>query len=449
MAVVSIIKSSELEGAHRLDAECYHPAKLKNLSIIDKLNGQKISDYFMNIRTIFNPEKQELINKTYIYGLTDTSAFLLGAGGEVHSSKEVGSTKKIVKKNDVIISRLRSYLKEIALILENGNTKLVSTEFIVLRSKDTRVSPELLFSYLQTDLVQTILQWSQEGTNHPRFSERLLLDIKIPNKVIALEENIKNLVYESYQLAKESQIKQDQAENILLEELGLKDFKPKYEKTYTANLSDAFTEHRIDAEYFQPAYETLVKKLRKYDSTSLLNLVQNVPARFNTKSESTKIFQYVELSNINSSLGTIDGYSEVAGDEAPSRAKRVLKANDVILSSVGGSLEKTALVDKEQEGYLASNGFFQFRSKNILPEVLLVLAKSLVLQIQFEKQIAGTILTAVPKEAIKKILVPRINKHVQEEIASLIQQSHEARKKSKQLLESTKKLVETAIEKDE
>ena len=74
----------------------------------------------------------------------------------------------------------------------------------------------------------------------------------------------------------------------------------------------------------------------------------------------------------------IDSYSEVSSDEAASRAKRVLKANDVILSGVGRSLEKVALVYKEQEGYFALNGFFQFRSKDILLEVLLVLAKSFV-----------------------------------------------------------------------
>ena len=122
-----------------------------------------------------------------------------------------------------------------------------------------------------------------------------------------------------------------------------------------------------------------------------------------------------------------------------------MKANDVIFSSVEGSLEKVALVGKEQDGYLASNGFFQFRSKDILPEVLLVLAKSFVLQMQFEKETAGTILTAVPKEAVKNIIVPKINKPTQQKIAELVQESHQARKKAKQLLEEAKNKVENLI----
>ena len=252
-----------------------------------------------------------------------------------------------------------------------------------------------------------------------------------------------NNVYENYLASRKFY---SQAETLLLEELGLKDFEVEEDLSYIVNLSEIKSAHRADAEYFQPKYDKLVEKIKKYGSASLLDLVQNVPARFNPKSQPIKLFQYVELSNITSSVGTVDGYSEVSGNEAPSRAKRVLKANDIILSSVEGSLEKVALVGKGQEGYLASNGFFQFRSKEILPEALLVLAKSFVLQMQFEKETAGTILTAVPKEAVKNIIVPKINKSTQQKIAELVQKSHEARAKAKQLLEQAKSKVENLIE---
>lgn len=90
----------------------------------------------------------------------------------------------------------------------------------------------------------------------------------------------------------------------------------------------------------------------------MLKFVQNVPAKFELAKESDNEFKYVELSNINSANGLIDGYEIVLGKEAPSCARRFLKAGDVIVSSVEGSLDKVALVTKEQEGYLASTGFF-------------------------------------------------------------------------------------------
>ena len=82
-----------------------------------------------------------------------------------------------------------------------------------------------------------------------------------------------------------------------------------------------------------------------------------------------------------------------------------------------------------------------------MPEVLLVLAKSVVFQWQLEKRCAGTILTAVPKESIKDIFIPILPKPTQQKIADLIRRSHEARKKAKELLEEAKRKVEELIEK--
>ena len=104
-------------------------------------------------------------------------------------------------------------------------------------------------------------------------------------------------------------------------------------------------------------------------------------------------------------------------------------------------------MDTIQDGYLASTGFFQFRSEKMLPEVLLVLAKSIVIQWQLKKHCSGTILTAVPSESLQKMFVPTIPKPTQQKIGDLVRKSHEARKKSKELLEEAKRKVEEMIKK--
>lgn len=449
MITYSIIQKSQLEGGLRLDAEFYHPEKLEAIEKLSKFGVSTIAENFKNVKETFNPLRHKLATTpARVFDLSDVSSFLLEEGKEITEANEVGSMKKVFRQNDVLISRLRPYLKEVSFVGFNDTQKLASTEFIVLRKKkESKFPPQALFTFLMTDEVQKILFWSQGGTEHPRFSENLLMGLKlpkVPDKTAGdIVDDIDN-AYKNYLLSRNLY---SQAENLLLEELGLKDFEVEEDLSYIVNLSEIKSSHRADAEYFQPKYDKLVERIKKYGAVPLLDLAQNVAARFNPKSQPTKLFQYVELSNITSSVGTIDGYSEISGDEAPSRAKRVLKANDVILSSVEGSLEKVALVSKEQEEYLASNGFFQFRSKDILPEVLLVLAKSFVLQMQFEKQTAGTILTAVPKEAVKNIVVPKVDKPTQQKIAELVQKSHEARSKAKQLLEQAKNKVENLIKK--
>jgi len=444
----SIIQKSQLESGLRLDSEFYHPEKLEAMKRLVKSGVSTISENFRNIKETFNPARHRLATTpARVFDLSDVSSFLLEEGTKVEKADEVGSTKKIIRQNDVLISRLRPYLKEVSFVGFNDVQKLASTEFVVLRTKkDSKFPPQALFAFLMIDEVQKILFWSQGGTEHPRFSENLLMGLKLPKPSEKIAESIIDDVNNAYKNYLISRNLYSQAENLLLEDLEFKDFEVEDDLSYIVNLSEVKSAHRADAEYFQPKYDKLVERIKKHGADPLLSLAQNVAARFNPKSQPTKLFQYVELSNITSSVGTIDGFSEVSGDEAPSRAKRVLKTNDVILSSVEGSLEKVALAGKEQEGYLASNGFFQFRSKDILPEVLLVLAKSFILQMQFGKETAGTILTAVPKEAVKNIVVPKVDKSTQQKIADLVQKSHEARSKAKQLLEQAKNKVEQLIE---
>jgi len=222
-------------------------------------------------------------------------------------------------------------------------------------------------------------------------SAEQLKKIPIPLFDSDFQHQIKTLVNKAALYRNHSNIFYSKAENLLLEELRLKDFKPKYELSYTANLSQAFSAHRLDAEYFQPAYDKVVEKIKEYPNgcARLLEYVENIKPDFDPTKYPDKTFSYVELADIDASIGVIHSVSKIKDEEAPSRARRNLKKNDVIVSSVEGSLEKVALVDEEHEGCLASTGFFQFRTTKIPPQVLLVLSKNIVLQAQLKKRVRG------------------------------------------------------------
>ena len=451
MAVMSIIKLSGLETGKRVDAEYYQPEFLKNKKFILNINLPKfsikeLSAYITNGHTPYHAD----LSKGEIPFLTaeDIFDFYISFGTAKRITREASQTelkRTILHRNDLLVT-IKGKIGNCAIIYKI-NKEINCNQDVARIVVKKGFNPYYIAAFLNSKFGKLQINQLSTGQINPFLGLKNLIKVTVPFIPKKEQQKIADLILEGLKNFESSLKFYSEAESYLLAELELKSFRPKPEKTYTANLSDVSNAHRIDAEYFQPAYWTLVDKLNKYGSTPLLNSVESIPARFDPKSQSLKTFQYVELSNIASSVGTIDSYSEVSGYEAPGRAKRVLKANDVILSRVEGSLEKVALVYKEQEGYLASNGFFQFRSKDILPEVLLVLAKSFVVQMQFEKQTAGTILTSVSKDAPKKILIPKFNRHAQEEIALLVQQSHEARKKAKELLEIAKKTVEIAIEK--
>ncbi|MEK9186524.1 MAG: hypothetical protein AAB885_02985, partial [Patescibacteria group bacterium] len=68
-------------------------------------------------------------------------------------------------------------------------------------------------------------------------------------------------------------------------------------------------------------------------------------------------------------------------------------------------------------------------------------------RLQFERDYTGSVQQYVYPSKIKEILIPILPKFTQQKIADLVSQSHEARKKTKELLEQAKQKVEELVEK--
>ena len=101
----------------------------------------------------------------------------------------MGSAKRRVQAGDVIISRLRPYLRQVALIDEalfqlcrRGNAVAASTEFFVLRGR-TGFEAAGLVPFLLSQPVQAALAAGQEGGHHPRFCKELLQSLPVPDRV--------------------------------------------------------------------------------------------------------------------------------------------------------------------------------------------------------------------------------------------------------------------------
>jgi len=112
-------------------------------------------------------------------------------------TNSIGSAKKFLSPGNVIISRLRPYLRQVAyvdsLIPNYSGALLCSTEFFVLESLNSQ-SIAFLVPFLLTEKVQTILAASQEGGHHPRFNESVLLNLPVPNEIIAARKKSSRIV---------------------------------------------------------------------------------------------------------------------------------------------------------------------------------------------------------------------------------------------------------------
>ncbi|MEW4461325.1 hypothetical protein AB1K42_24775 [Roseibium algicola] len=199
----------------RLDAQYFMPAKTQVQDALRKLPGKSLGERFSSIRQMMDPKKDTAPLIVRNYDVTDALQPILDDEKAPVATEEIGSTKKVFKNGDVAISRLRAYLREIAVVRTDGKIPSVgSSEFIVLRPKtraDSAIAPETLLTFLRSAPVQTILKWCQDGSQHPRFSEGDLLAIHLPDAVEAASTEIAAIVQEGLEARRKARTLLDAA----------------------------------------------------------------------------------------------------------------------------------------------------------------------------------------------------------------------------------------------
>jgi hypothetical protein len=211
--------SADALASGRLDSQYFMPAKAQVMEALCNLPGKPLGERFASIRQMVDPKKDDAPPVVRNYDVTDALQPILDDEQEPVSIGEIGSTKKALKNGDVAISRLRAYLREIAVVRTDGKIPAVgSSEFIVLRPKtkaDKAIAPETLLTFLRSAPVQTILKWCQDGSQHPRFSESDLLAIQIPDAVEAASAEIEAIVKEGLEARRKGRTLLDAAKRVV------------------------------------------------------------------------------------------------------------------------------------------------------------------------------------------------------------------------------------------
>jgi len=87
-------------------------------------------------------------------------------------------------------------------------------------------------------------------------------------------------------------------------------------------------------------------------------------------------FVYVDISSIDRETKKIIDPKPLGLSQAPSRAKQVLKAGDVLVSMTRPNLNAVALVPENLDGAIGSTGFHVLRSRWLAPQFLLALVQT-------------------------------------------------------------------------
>lgn len=445
MVTYSIIQKSQLEGAHRLDAEYYQSEYLEVVENLNNLGAVPIRNVATNPKRKFKPQKGELFQYIEISEV-DLST------GEYNKREILGEdapdrAQWIVEQDDVIISTVRPIRNAISLIREDIKNLVCSSGFAILQSD--KIEPEYLFAYLKSRPIVKLLDRKTTATMYLAITIEDLLETKIYIGDQKFRSEIKNQVIEAQKELENSGNLYSQAENLLLEELGLKDFEVEDELSYIVNLSEIKSSHRADAEYFQPKYEKLVERIKSKNAEALSELVsmkKGIEPGTEAYQNEGKLF--IRVSSL-SKYGTEDKYQKYLSEELYQKLKsnHEPKVGEILLTK--DATPGIAYVVKSQIESIISSGILRLKvkGKEIKNEYLALCLNSVVGQMQAERDGGGSIITHWRPEQVKSVLIPVLPKSTQQKIADLVQKSHEARSKAKQLLEQAKNKVENLIKK--
>ncbi len=137
--------------------------------------------------------------------------------------------------------------------------------FMIRLKPNTEYREKYLWAFFNSKLGQSIIYRKVNGTVPLTIDKEAIKSLPIPKVSLYFQCKIENIVDLSFQKLEESKAIYSAAENLLLEELGLKDFKPSQQNINIKSFKDSFlSSGRLDAEYYQPKYEEIENKIKNY-----------------------------------------------------------------------------------------------------------------------------------------------------------------------------------------
>lgn len=301
---------------------------------------------------------------------------------------DVEGQKLLVKKGQIIFGKRRAYQRKVAVADWDC---ICSAHAMVLEANPKNVIPELLPFIMQSDVFMNRAVAISEGSLSPTIKWKVLSEQKFVIPRIALQKEILNALKKIEEVLQSS----TEAEQAAL--------------TVFQRLIDKLT--TFDRQEMLPlGYKRVrLKEIAKTSSKLLSN-----------KTNGNHVLKYIDISSVNFP-GFVDTPKEYIFSEAPSRARRILKEGDVVISTVRPNHKATFLVTDNLKESIASTGFSVLRVNKGLSQLVYYFTLSKQFTHSLTNLAVGTSFPAVTDADVlaQKIVVPP-EKQLKKQVEALI-----------------------------
>ncbi len=452
----SVVNYKELNFEIRIDAEYHRAEVLENIHLLDKKRNDALENLVSFIIGPFGSTvtvDQYVEKSIYRYIRNkDINDFLVYDDEPALIPEEVykGLPQFHIKANDLLITVVGT-LGKVAIAQEKDTKSIFSCKSTLIRAKS--VDPFYLMTYLNSRIGQLFVLRGTRGAIQQGLNLSDLKEIKVFIASEKFQSQIKDIVCRSFNLINKANNCYSQAEQILLSELNLLNWKPKHQLSFVKKYSDTGSVGRIDAEYFQPMYEEIVKAVTSSkDSSGFGNLV-SIKKCIEPGSEAYQDngVMFLRVSNL-SKFGFKDGNQQYISEDLYRALKQYQPKQSEILLSKDATPGIAYYLKDEPGKMIPSGGILRLKVKDeskLYPEYLTLVLNSVIVQKQIERDAGGSIINHWLVDQVKNTLIPILPLAKQRKIAEMVDESFRNRELSKRLLDVAKYGVELAIERDE
>lgn len=448
MAVWSVVRISELEGAKRLDAEYYRPEYLEATNQLIRFGVGPLGNFISDIRYGIYTEPDYLeLGTDFIRALNleevDVQGDILKVRPDV-----VPSPKYFLSPGDLLVVRSGANVGNSGVIIDRFSEATFGSYTIRLRFNPS-INPYVAYVFLKSKFGRFQTIRFRTGLAQPNINIPNLKLLRITTRFSSsFQDDVESLVKQTHQEIIHSENLYIQAEQMVLQEVGWEELKLSQPKYWTVPLSRAQQVDRLDAEHFQPKYDKLIAHLKRTGKAKQIRDVLAEPIQKGVTPDYDLNGQIVvinsqHLGRHNLNFEDTDRTTEVFW-RANKRAQ--IRQDDVMIYATGAYIGRTNAY-LESASSLAGVDILLVRpTKDCHPLYLAVFLNALPGLLQSKKFSSGSGQAHIYPAYVSSYWI-YIPSHVfQQKVADFVRQSYSARQKAKALLEKAKRAVEIAIE---
>jgi len=454
---ITVANFSEANKNERLDAQFFKPefvdsynkvisgqySLLTDIAHITDGNHLKIAEDFDATEGV-----------RYLRGQDLDTDMMLNDRNVVYIPETVYDTLKRshIYKNDILITIVGANTGLVGLVYSPPKKLVANCKLGIARAYKGKVQPGYLYAFLtckygQHQILRSIRGGGQTGLILPDM--RQLVVTRLSDR---FENAVNNVVMTGHKKIIESKDTYLNAQTFLLSELGLSDWQPKHQLSFVKNYSDTDKAGRIDADYFQPKYDEMVKAIKSYPGGwDTLGNIASVKKCVEVGSDAYMDegdIPFVRVSNISPFEITEEKY--ISNELYAELSQHQPKQGEILFSKDGTPGIAYHLSEKPGK-MIPSGGILRLKvtNKQINEDYLTLVLNSLIVQEQINRDVGGSIILHWRPDQVKQTLIPILGDKKQSQIQQKVTESFNLRKQSKHLLECAKKAVESAIEQNE